>query len=194
MLNFFLDNGGSGVDKAAKQYMTQHPGTRYFDACKAVIALHTNTDEKDNKTIAIHCKGDATGLAQSARTPNINRLSDVVMSLPRRTDHSIDAQLATNVINRQFADLARSAAGDYLTLASSQKMGRRDLAVQPGINKTYGAMFTVAFKEVAQENSAVFDVYNTGVMTDSALRSILQSEFATTEPPHVSGFADETVT
>jgi len=194
-----LYEDGLVLDQEARRYMNKNPGVDYQTACNAVIKKvnaehaarkaaamkaydsdHGNEPKglgwriyRDNKSNVVEAEMEGTG-------KNINRLSDLVIGLRRFADDSIDAKLAVRVVNSDYASVARGAAGDFLSAAAKQLTNDRNLtSAQSATDRPHHATFTDALKEVAGTYPEVLAVYNGGMMSETALRTILWPVFKT---------------
>jgi hypothetical protein len=105
---------------------------------------------------------------------SLTQLGNIVAGLPKLPDHSIDAQLAAQVINQNFRDLAQSAAGDFLNARAMESM--RSENVQAGHlvgTDPHRALLSDLLRRAMNEYPAVASVYNTGTVSVEALRAML---------------------
>jgi hypothetical protein len=207
MIDGKLDPGGFETDKRAKQYMRENPGTDYTLAVKTVLresrdALDAKKDraikranyEQDGKgpltwRIYADADGNIAEMEMDGTGMNINRLSNIVVGLPRLPDHSIDAAVCTQVINANFGDIGRGAAGDFLYAAAMkirQEIERKGPGPWAATTDPHGSMMAVLLKEAGAKYPEVAAVYNGGRMTQEALRSILWPLFKTPVPQYQS--------
>jgi hypothetical protein len=116
---------------------------------------------------------------------NINQLANLVTGLPRLPDHSVDAVLAVEVINSNFRDIARDAAGDFLAAAAlkiREEWEKTGAGPWAGTTDPRGSMMAELLKAAGAKYPEVQAVYDGGRMTKAALRSILWPMFKTPTP------------
>jgi hypothetical protein len=132
-------------------------------------------------TVLKDSQGTVIEMAGNGRA--IGELSAIVGGLPKKIDHSINAELALNVINSSLRDLAGRAAGDWLTSEARKRLRDEnatvgDLAAEG--SSTYLVMLARLTRQIMAEQPEITALYNGAAMNEDALTTILWPMFRTT--------------
>ena len=166
MAKYQLDNGGGGLDVATRKYMQHNPGTDYSAALRTIVNRYSAANTRGT-TRYNYNQNDGTAGAE--RDTRIERLRDIVLSCPYGGNGAPVPEIAVEIINNQFRELGRSAAGDFLNAAALRDM-TSEPAGEPQTRKSYAA----AFKKVSEMHPEVFATYCDATMTVPAIKAILR--------------------
>jgi hypothetical protein len=163
-----LDNGGYGVDAATRKYMRENPGIDYSSALRTIIKEYSAANTRP--TWSIYNQKDRT----AEGNVRIEQLRDIVLACPRGSDGAPVPEIAVEIINNQYRELGRSAAGDFLNAAARREMNRQFSGDTAQTRKVYAAGFYDAFKKVAKMHPEVFATYCDANMNVPAIKAILR--------------------
>ena len=190
-MDYFLGNRrdpcGSETARLAREYAQNH-NVDYLSAVKSVLrdagAAHeaakarAERHRKHSERLGwkIYLNRDDSVAEASLRNTGaaINRLSSLVVSLPKLRDGSIDTARAVKLINEEFGDLAQSAAGNYLTAVVRQWMEYEPSLAQ--YEKTTNPLYSgygQCLKRAMEKHPATARVYTGRGMTEAGLREML---------------------
>jgi hypothetical protein len=114
-------------------------------------------------------QGDVETEITGARA--LQKLANLVAGLPKNPDHTVNVDLAVQVVNSNFSDLATLAAGDALN----------DYAWKATRNKTGQTDFAAGMEEARRAHPDLIDLYdNRGRVSAEVLRKLLWPIFKIT--------------
>ena len=188
-----LDRNGERTDALAREYAREN-NVDYAQAVKCVLKNAAEQHES-KKTRAYEKAGsmradgwtvyaDANGIVEAELKGGvaINRLSTLVSGLPRLPDHSIDAALAVRMINASFSDLARSAAGDFLSNVAMTAIRNRNMTpAEASSLHPHDTAVAAELKNATVRYPEVAAIYNGASVSEAGLRSMLWVLFGKTE-------------
>jgi len=156
-VNGVLDIGGVKTSELAKKYASDHR-VDYITALRAVV--REQSTQQRRYAVENQLEGRSRQL-----------LGSLVGGLPKQSDGSIDSAAAVKVINgsAEYLDIARAAAGEHLDALAQRLAGSSHLGER--------ISFLDALRAVQRDNVDVAQLYNGGKVTESALKSILWSQF-----------------